>query len=766
MSALQFALALDTKVPTPNGWNTIGGLEAGDVVYAPDGTKTEIVATTEVYAGDCYQLTFSNGQIVVADGDHLWYASDFKDRLTQGPNYPGIPRSGQVISTRQMFESQMTTHLRPKPNWAISRTTPVEGDHQELPLDPYLFGLWLGDGSKRDGTIAGTAEDNVRRAFVDRGFICTEYNSSRFHVTGLRPILTKMGVRNNKHITDQYLRSSTDQRLELLRGLMDSNGTVNQKYGSCRFFNTDKGIIDGLVEIAHSLGLNPTYTKQSYKRPKMEPGFGWVVDFTADVRVFNLERKYKLQKLKSTRNVIVRKIEKIESTPVKCITVSHPSHLFLITESWIPTHNCDVPGYSALLLRRTYLDLMSPGAILDRFKGWMSNFPEVHKGEGGRLWTFPSGAKIQFGYAARPDDKYKFQGSEYQLILLDEATQFEPEIYTYLSTRLRRPGINCVICSAALTRYYDKEGIVRFRHSQHAKVCESPLPDPAIIAQYQPAPDGLTIFDVPLRQRSTANPGGLSHTFFKERFIDQSHTKSDGKPYDTVFIPSALKDNPSLDRADYEKRLEGLGMVDRERLLNGDWEIMDSGNLFERGWFEHLEDQPDPSEIKSTVRFWDFAASDGKQSDYTAGALCSVLHDGRWVIRDIKRVRYLPPQVEKLVQKTAAEDGIDVKIMAEQEPGASGKAFISYFKRMVLPGYQFNGVRSTGTKTARAGSLVSQASARNVYLVKGDWNVNFLDEATTFPSSTHDDQIDAASSAFIAQTVMKKPVRLIYGKRS
>lgn len=419
----------------------------------------------------------------------------------------------------------------------------------------------------------------------------------------------------------------------------------------------------------------------------------------------------------------------------------------------------DVPGYSCLVLRRTWPDLVSAGAILDRFNERMAG-KKVKKRDSGRSWVFPSGAKIQFGFINRPAMKTKFLGSEYTIIIFDEATLFEPEIYEYLLTRNRKPTIPCAICTTALTRHIKQDGTIVFRHAQNGKDgkkwCDTPIPDPRAIALYGPAPDGTTIFDIPLQVISTSNPGGPGHLFFKERFIDEKTRKPQ-----TVFIPSLLTDNPYLEQAEYVKTLESLNVVDRERMLRGDWEVQESGNLFNRGDFEFVDSPPKESEVRTRVRAWDFAASEEKNSDYTVGALCSITHDGRWFIEEIIRVRYLPPKVEALVRETAERDGIDVRIFAEQEPGSSGKSYISHLKRKVLAGYRFDGERSTGPKEARAGAVVSQAGAKNLYVVKGAWNKDMLDEFTLFPTGLHDDQVDGVSLAFNKMANTRRPVRLI-----
>src|SRR6185369_13608050 len=86
----------------------------------------------------------------------------------------------------------------------------------------------------------------------------------------------------------------------------------------------------------------------------------------------------------------------------------------------------DVPGYAALLLRRTWPDLVLPGAIMDRAKQWLSGTP-ARPHDGGRSWTFPSGAKLQFGYLQQDDDKYRYQSAEFQFVGFDELTQWKDE---------------------------------------------------------------------------------------------------------------------------------------------------------------------------------------------------------------------------------------------------------------------------------------------------------------------------------------------------
>lgn len=401
----------------------------------------------------------------------------------------------------------------------------------------------------------------------------------------------------------------------------------------------------------------------------------------------------------------------------------------------------DVPGYSALLLRRTWPDLNAPGAILDRFRLWMHGLPVKQKEEG-RLWVFPSGARIQFGYIQQEKDKYKFQSAEYQFVGYDELTQFAESQYTYLFSRIRRPSVSCLNCKTSVKRH-KVNGRAFWVHVDPSKrgTCPALRPDPKVMRQYQPKDkDGLTVFDVPLRMRGATNPGGYGHQWVKSRFITPE-TRTDG----AVFVPARISDNPSLDQKEYIESLSHMLPVDRERLLNGDWDVEEEGNFFARHWINVVDQAPVDVQIR--VRYWDLAATENATSDWTVGTKLALTRNGQWIIEDIVRLQGTPLKVEQTIRQTAMLDGIGVPISMEEEPGSSGKNNTSHYKRNILNGFTFKGVRSTGNKTERAAALSSAAEAGDVMMVKGKWNVPFLDEITLFPGGEHDDQVDATAGA-------------------
>ena len=356
----------------------------------------------------------------------------------------------------------------------------------------------------------------------------------------------------------------------------------------------------------------------------------------------------------------------------------------------------EVPGYSAILFRKTYADLSLPGALMDRFKAWMANFDDIHWNANSYVATFPSGARISFGYLNNTNDFLRYKGSEFQFIGMDEVTEIRESDYRYLFSRLRRPA-------------------------------SGPLSE------------------VPLRMRAASNP---APNWVRQRFIVE------GQDQGRIFVPSKLTDNPGIDAESYRQALSALDPIERRRLEMGDWWATTLGTLFERTNFEIIDHSEVPKVLSSAraVRFWDLAASEPSSSnpnpDWTVGTLM-LFDQGIAYVLDVKRARVKNEQVEKLIAQTALEDGKSVSIRMEQEPGSSGKALIDQYARYVLPGYDFQGIRSTGDKETRARPFAAAVANGNVRVIRASWLSDWLDEFSSFPEACdHDDQVDSATGAF------------------
>lgn len=201
-------------------------------------------------------------------------------------------------------------------------------------------------------------------------------------------------------------------------------------------------------------------------------------------------------------------------------------------------------------------------------------------------------------------------------------------------------------------------------------------------------------------------------------------------------------------KADLEAKRDESGQAIFDAMWQGDTSTMQTGKMFQRQWFRIVDDVPVDGTI--WVRRWDLAATEvkaGKDPDWTAGPKLG-FNAGRWYLADMRRTRATPGDVEELVKQTAVLDSFLVPIRMEQEPGSAGVNTIDHYRRAVLPGYDFQGVRSTGPKDARLRPLSAAAQAGNFYLVRGPWNETFLHEAENHGNpGVHDDQLDAAAGA-------------------
>lgn len=214
---------------------------------------------------------------------------------------------------------------------------------------------------------------------------------------------------------------------------------------------------------------------------------------------------------------------------------------------------------------------------------------------------------------------------------------------------------------------------------------------------------------------------------------------------DRVFIPSRLADNPYLDYASYAASLSELDPVERARLLDGDWDVRAKGSMLDRFDMPIVEDWPRDAQV---ARYWDMASTDeldAADPDWTAGARLAFKDGQVWII-DIARFRENPAGVERRVRQVAELDGQFQPVLMEREGGASGKATAHHFRRRVLQGFAFHDLTKRNNKREEARPLSAAAKNGNVFVVRGEWNADWFDEADMFPQpGFHDDQVDAVS---------------------
>ncbi|MCC2313552.1 replicative DNA helicase [Cellulomonas xiejunii] len=407
--AIGKALALDTPLPTPTGWTTMGEVQVGDLLLAADGTITRVVAATDVMVDrPCYRVTFDDGSTIVADAQHQWVTRTRAERR--------VDADGAVRTTEELAATVRCATADARANHSVATAAPLSLPERHLLVDPYLVGVWLGDGhsasarfTSADPEIAMRIEGRgyeVRAAGHDRAAdlytvrlpqeavatrpceVCgTEFLPVRSQVrtcgrscggrvktlsgpvpvptcpdcgvetTGLKRCqdchdrvgtvqaqLRTIGVLGNKHIPVDYLRASEAQRRDLLAGLLDTDGTVNPT-GSVQFAVTDERLARDVRELVHSLGYRTGWSVKPVRGRSVASSTCFTITFTTDDDVFALERKKLVHKERRRRSTprlhqrFVVSVEPVASVPVRCVEISHPTHLYLAGELMIPTHN-------------------------------------------------------------------------------------------------------------------------------------------------------------------------------------------------------------------------------------------------------------------------------------------------------------------------------------------------------------------------------------------------------------------------------------------
>lgn len=328
-------LALDTPLPTPEGWTTMGDVEVGDEVIGSDGHPVLVTLKSDVHHRPCYRIVFDDGSSVITDNVHLWTVLSGRAGSSMR----------ETLSTQLMYARHCAGDT-----FRVANASPLRMPPDDLPIDPYLLGLWLGDGATSRGSIT-SADPEVFLDLEKRGFVLglnQESATARCEtrtVKGLQTKLVDLGLLGNKHVPSRYLRASWQQRLDLLRGLMDSDGCWNRGRRHAIFTNTNEQLIDAVHELVVSMGW------KARKRQIEAQGFGrtidsFVVTFTpVDHNPFLLTRKADLVDTLATsmseraRRRMITAIEPVDTVPTQCIRVDAPNSLYLCGEQMVPTHN-------------------------------------------------------------------------------------------------------------------------------------------------------------------------------------------------------------------------------------------------------------------------------------------------------------------------------------------------------------------------------------------------------------------------------------------
>lgn len=741
------AAPIDTPVLTPSGWVRHGDLREGDFVFAPNGKAVRVQGITPRFDTPTYRVEFKDGVSVDVSQAHEWILSN-----------------GKRVETRDL-----RTGSRPD---SLSVGHPVEMPRQHgQVIHPYLLGAWLGDGDSASGMITAHMDD----AYVlveNHGAVVSRRDRDvlRLRVPGLQEKLRILDLLHNKHIPDAYSLGSIEQRWELLRGLLDTDGMATDN-GSVRFSQKDEGLALQVQQLANSLGLKCSCKKKSNRLGNKTFQHHLLVISPREGDVyFYLDRKQERTRMSRNCRGRRRYVERVTVLPSKvmsCIQVEGGQ--YLIGENLIPTSNSMLvnvfwPAWewgpknfkhykyiSAAHEKGLIIDLMARAREVLKSEWYQSHWPLEFKpdADGKEYYaTTDQGSRFaasvtskltgRRGHRFIIDDPHSVASAESDAERVKAGswftettpTRFDDQknpVYVIIMQRLHMNDISGIV----IDKLADQQGWTHVclpmefeeKYRSYSKVPspfgeaepmrrvvdeDSPLP------HYVPDPDGEMLYPQDPREEE-------HELLWPERFPRES-----------------------IEELKIQFRSEGGSYAESAQLQQRP--VPRGGGMFKKEWFKYLDKVPE--DVILWCRGYDLAATEkNPQAAYTASVKLGLRSDGSLVVADVQRDRFGPADVERNILSNAERDGHAVNISVPQDPGQAGKSQVNAFARQ-MHGYNFRSSPETGSKPNRAIPIAAQAEIGNVYLVRGPWNDVFLGEACLFPNSKFLDQVDALSRAY------------------
>ena len=284
------ALAIDTPIPTPSGWTTMGALVVGHEVFGTDGKPRRIVAATDVMFGhECYRLTFNDGRSVIADADHLWRTNGYLERQ--------FGRNGWTLHTTAELATTVEARGGVTKNHQIELAAPLKfAPLGTLPVRPYTLGAWLGDGHSRGASITCIDEQIMKEIEADGYDVARRSPKYLWSIKvplaakverpcnngGRLPVMNTIGGRlgalgllRNKHIPELYFRASVEDRLALLQGLMDTDGTCSARRAQCEITLMNEHLARDVRRLITELGIRSSIRESDAKLDGRVVGRRW-----------------------------------------------------------------------------------------------------------------------------------------------------------------------------------------------------------------------------------------------------------------------------------------------------------------------------------------------------------------------------------------------------------------------------------------------------------------------------------------------------------
>lgn len=724
------ALPIETPILTTKGWKRHGDLSAGDYVFGEDGRPRRVIANTGAYLWRTMEIGFADGQRIIAAPEHEWkiYA-DHDDH------------KGRVAEIRETQEIFSRRHRRAP---FIPAGVCLEMPDKELPIDPYILGVWLGDGISSNGYIVSGSEDAPH--FSQLGEAKKEReNFYRIKIDGLYRSLRLSGLLKNKHIPEIYFTASKSQRRALLQGLMDTDGTIDKGGNNAEFTQKESRLAEDVYTLMRSLGYKPTKHYYDMKLDGRIVGRKVRLMFRPDKgdELFRLKRKQERldNKTKADRDdkrkLFIKGIEEAEERLVNCIQVE--GGLYLAGRDLILTHNSEIVS---------------------------RNFPAWALGQD------PDLKIVGCSYSADLADQFSLSiqrtidSSEYQAIFPDTFLNGSGSRKSQKGYKRNLDHFECVGHSG----FYKAVGV-------GGGLTGTPV-DIAIIDD--PIKDAMEAQSPIYRERVwqwyntvlTTRLHNASHQLFimtrwHEDDLAGRLLKKEPQEWEVISIPaiceaagdggySGRKIGDALwpSRHSLEKLLKQQQRAPREfNALYQQHPSVEGGNIVKRDWFRHIS----PAEFRSLrfnepIHFFlDTAYGKKKvgQDNDPSGILAACAIKNNLYILDAQKVYKEMPDLLRFLPEYIHAHGGNRESILSVEPKANGESVVQMLKTIS----SLNVKRTetpTDSKEVRLRVASPPIECGRVYLVDGSWCDSFMDEICAFPNAPHDEFADILGYAISA----------------
>ena len=728
------AIMTSMNIPTTQGMKRMADLQPGDFVFGPDGKPTRVLGKSEVFHGrQLYRVTTDDGFSLVVDGEHLWTVS-----LKRGD------RKYFDYTTEQLWERQNGTMFRAsRKTKEIKRqsttTDPskvrlpmlppmsaVERPEADLPVDPYVLGVWLGDGTKNNGVITSCDEDAaiIREEIARRGYTTTDQSTRyTFGILDLKVKLREIGVLSDKHIPELYMNASENQRRDLLKGMMDTDGCVSKK-GQCYWMQSNKAFIDQVRQLLASLGIKNSVSESEAKIGDKSYGTTWRISFYAK-GVAHLPRKeIRAAQAKGDHFGRYIKVEKLETYgDTQCIKVDREDGLFMAGEGHIITHNTK-SEFASYLLPAWFLGQFPKKKIMQ-----VSNTGELAEGFGRKVRNLVDSAEYKRIFPdteLRADSKAAGRWN----------TNYNGE---YFAT-----GVNGTITGRGADLL-----IIDDPHSESE----------AVIAQFNPEVYDKVYNWYSSGPRQRLQPGGaiiIVMTRWSERDLTgqvlENSLKNNGDKWEVIEFPAILPSGKPLWPEFWP--LEELEAVKAE-IPTTKWQAQyqqqptsETNAIIKRDWWQPWT-QKEPPKYDFVLMSMDTAFEKKNSADYSAVTIFGVWYndeDGgqpNLILLEAWRERLEFPDLKKRTLEFYQEwepDGVII------EKKATGAPLIYELRRSGVPVQEFTPSRGQD-KITRLNAIADIFASGKVWAPQTRWADEVINEVAAFPSGRNDDFVDCVSLA-------------------